>query len=74
MADDKKLHMTCGFCIALFVGVYSPKLGLMAGMAAGIAKEIYDYFSYGVFDKMDMLATWAGAAIGAALAWGILQI
>ncbi len=74
MADDKKLHMLCGFCIALFVGMYSPKLGLTAGMAAGIAKEIYDYFSYGVFDRMDMLATWAGAAIGAALALGILQI
>lgn len=74
MADDKKLHMTCGFCIALFVGMYSPKLGLTVGMAAGIAKETYDYCSYGVFDKVDMLATWAGAVIGAALAWGILQI
>ena len=74
MADDKKLHMLCGFCIAVVVGVYSPKLGLTVGMAAGIAKEAYDYCSYGVFDRMDMLATWAGAAIGAALAWGILQI
>lgn len=74
MADDKKLHMLCGFCIALFVGMYSPKLGLTIGMVAGIAKEAYDYYSYGVFDRMDMLATWAGAAIGAALAWGILQI
>lgn len=74
MAEDKKLHMTCGFCIALFVGMYNPKLGLTVGMVAGIAKEAYDYCSYGVFDKMDMLATWAGAVIGAALAWGILQI
>ena len=74
MAEDKKLHMTCGFCIALFVGMYSPKLGLMVGMTTGIAKETYDYCSYGVFDRMDMLATWAGAAIGAALALGILKI
>lgn len=74
MADDKKLHMTCGFCIALLAGMYSPKFGLTVGMTAGVAKEAYDYCSYGIFDRMDMLATWAGAVIGAALAWNILQI
>ena len=68
MADDKKLHMTCGFCIALFVGsLCNPELGLTAGMAAGIAKEVYDYYDYGLFDKYDMYYTWAGALIGTCL-------
>lgn len=74
MANDKKLHMLCGFCIATAVGLFSPKLGLLLGLAAGVAKESYDYRTYGVFDIMDMLATWAGAVCGAALTWAIIQI
>ncbi|WP_304117340.1 hypothetical protein [Phascolarctobacterium succinatutens] len=74
MADDKKLHMLCGFCITVAVSSYSLKLGLILGLAAGAVKEAYDYCSYGVFDRMDMLATWAGAVCGAALTWAIIQI
>ena len=74
MADDKKLHFLCGLLISLLVGLYNPAYGLSAGVTAGVAKEYYDLFNYGLFDEYDMFYTWAGAAIGAALAWGILQI
>lgn len=74
MADDKKLHFLCGLLISLLVGLYNPIYGLLAGVTAGVSKETYDYCSYGGFDIMDMLATWAGAACGAALTWAAIQI
>lgn len=64
---DKKLHSLCGFLISLLIGLYNPLYGLYAGVTAGVAKEVYDYFDYGLFDKYDMLATWAGALIGTCL-------
>lgn len=64
---DKKLHFLCGFLISLLVGLYNPLYGLLAGVTAGVAKELYDYYDYGLFDKYDMLATWAGALIGTCL-------
>lgn len=67
MPYDKKLHLICGCIIALFVGLYSPAYGLLASLLAGAAKELYDYYDYGLFDKYDMLATWAGAVIGTCL-------
>ena len=68
MTYDKKLHLASGLAIAFVFGVYNSWLGLGCGMAAGVAKEIYDYFDYGIFDKKDMLFTWLGAAIGPGLA------
>lgn len=65
MAYDKKLHLASGLAIAFVFGVYNPWIGLFAGIIAGIAKEVYDYFDYGLFDKKDMLFTWLGATIGA---------
>lgn len=67
MADDKKLHFLCGLLTSLLVGLYNPVYGLSAGVTAGVAKELYDYYDYGLFDKYDMLATWAGAVIGTCL-------
>lgn len=67
MPYDKKLHFLCGFIISLLIGLYNPLYGLSAGMIAGVAKEYYDLFNYGLFDKYDMLATWAGAVIGTCL-------
>ncbi len=67
MAEDKKLHMLCGLLISLLIGLDNPIYGLFAGVVAGAAKEVYDYLDYGLFDKYDMLATWAGALIGACL-------
>ena len=68
MAYDKKLHLASGLAIAFAFGIYNPWIGLGCGMAAGVAKEIYDYFDYGLFDKLDMYYTWAGAVLGAGLA------
>lgn len=67
MSYDKKLHLHCGFIISLLLGLYDPLYGLSAGVVAGVAKELYDYYDYGLFDKYDMLATWAGAVIGTCL-------
>lgn len=64
---DKKIHFLCGCLISLLIGLYTPIYGLLAGVVAGVAKEVYDYYDYGLFDKYDMLATWAGAVIGACL-------
>ena len=73
MAYDKKLHLASGLAIAFVFGIANPWIGLGCGMAAGVAKEIYDYFDYGLFDKKDMLFTWLGATIGAGLIYILLQ-
>lgn len=67
MPYDKKLHFLCGLLISLLIGLYNPTYGLLAGMMAGVAKEVYDYYDYGVFDEDDMLATGVGAVVGACL-------
>lgn len=67
MPHDKKLHLICGCIISLLIGLHNPIYGLLVGMIAGIAKELYDYLDYGLFDKYDMLATWAGAVIATCL-------
>lgn len=68
MAYDKKLHLACGLAIAFIFGINSPWIGMTTGIVAGIVKEIYDYFDYGLFDKKDMLFTWLGSTIGTGLA------
>ena len=72
MPYDKKLHLLCGFAIALVAGSYTPATGLICGVVAGVAKEIYDYLDYGLFDKYDMFATWLGAIAGAGLVYMVL--
>lgn len=67
MPYDKQLHFLCGLLISLLIGLYNPIYGLLTGVTAGIGKEVYDYYDYGLFDKYDMLATWAGAVIGTCL-------
>lgn len=65
---DKALHFAAGLGIALAVGwLLSPMAGLLAGMAAGVLKEIRDEWAYGGADLRDMLVTFAGAAVG----WGL---
>lgn len=72
MPKDKQYHFLAGFSIALALSSYSPVAGLALGMLAGVVKEVYDFKSYGLFDKVDMLYTWAGAAFGYCLAAAIL--
>lgn len=62
---DKVLHFAAGLGIAVAVGlIVEPLIGLTAGMAAGVLKEIKDEWNYGGSDLKDMLVTFAGAAIG----------
>lgn len=77
MPYDKKLHFIAGLCIIcvavllyyLCYGIVNLWLGLSCGMVAGVAKEIKDEITYGGFDKLDMLYTWAGALLGAGLVY-----
>lgn len=77
MPYDKKLHLLAGICITcvavllcyLCYGPVNIWIGLGCGMVAGVAKEIYDEITYGGFDKLDMLATWAGSLLGAGLVY-----
>lgn len=62
---DKKLHFHCGCIISLLIGLYNPIYGLSAGIVAGVAKEVYDYYDYGGPDIKDFLATAVGSILGA---------
>ena len=41
---DKKLHPICGCIISLLISLCNPIYGLFAGVTAGVAKELYDYY------------------------------
>lgn len=65
---DKKLHFLAGALIAILGGVIiDPITGLGFAIAAGIGKECYDDYDYGVFDWRDMIVTWIGGACGFAV-------
>ncbi len=66
---DKRLHIIAGFLIGVIGTVITPYsvLGILAAFMAGIAKELYDQYSYGGFDYQDMIATWMGGIIGSAI-------
>lgn len=63
---DKKLHFIAGVVVCIIVALIfkNPLYGLIAAAVAGIAKEIWDYRSYGKPDFMDCLATWIGGIAG----------
>ena len=67
ISDDKKLSFFCGGIISILIGLYNPICGLSTGVTVGVGAEIEDYLNYGLFDKYNMLATWAGALIGTCL-------
>jgi len=62
---DKKLHLIVGFAICL-IGcvILNPIEGIGLAIIAGIFKECYDHYTYGVFDWQDMVVTWAGGCAG----------
>ena len=64
MEKDKLYHFIAGLILSLIGGHFNPLYGLILGISAGIGKEVYDYYDYGLFDKKDMLFTWLGAIIG----------
>lgn len=67
---DKIYHLVAGFVIALGFGLINPFLGLVAGITAGLAKDIiWDlYLKRGSFEVLDILATIIGAILGTATA------
>ncbi len=64
--QDKILHFIAGIVICIITALIlkNPLYGLIASVVAGIAKEFWDYHSYGKLDFMDALATWIGGIAG----------
>ena len=67
ISDDKKLPFFCGCIISILIGLYNPIYGLYTGVTVGVGAEVENYLNYGLFDKYNILATWAGALIGTCL-------
>jgi len=67
---DKFMHFVVG---GLVMGITSSWIVVSI---VGIGKELYDYKSYGKFDKMDAIVTILGGgfAYGAKLIWDLLPI
>ncbi len=65
---DKLYHLIAGFIIGFILAFWKPEVGLIAGVAAGIGKEIYDkYIKKSDADPVDTLSTILGAMLGIAL-------
>lgn len=64
MPYDKKLYFCCGCITSLLLDLHDPIYGLSTGIVVGVCTQIEDYIDYGLCDKYDMLAAWAGAVIG----------
>lgn len=63
---DKVIHFVCGLLVAILASSFAtPYVGLASAVLAGIAKEIYDWIDYGVFDKKDLVITIIGGLVGA---------
>ena len=65
MKTDKILHLLFGFIIAwrlIDINAYWI-IALVVVILFGVAKEVYDYKSYGLFDYKDMIATISGGII-----------
>ena len=65
---DKQAHFYSGLALCLAVSLFfSPVVGLLASLAAAIAKEVWDSMGNGTLDPLDFLATAIGGALGGAL-------
>ncbi len=65
MKTDKILHLLFGFIIAWRLIDINAHwiIALVVVILFGVAKEVYDYKSYGLFDWRDLVATISGAII-----------
>ena len=63
--NDKILHFLFGFIIAWRLIDINANwiIALVVVILFGVAKEVYDYKSYGLFDYKDMIATISGGII-----------
>ena len=59
IGKDKYKHAIAGIIFAIIFTELnlSALTTLLLVLAVGVAKEVYDYLDYGVFDKWDVLAT-----------------
>lgn len=60
---DKLLHALVGFAVFTvfqYFGIYT----VLFVILLGFLKEVYDKKTYGVFDKLDLLFTFAGGFLG----------
>lgn len=65
MKTDKILHLLFGFIIAwrlIDINIHWI-IALVVVILFGVAKEVYDYKSYGLFDWRDLVATISGGII-----------
>jgi hypothetical protein len=63
--SDKRGHFIVGAAITQIIGLGDIWIGLIAGLVAGLGKEWWDkYTGRGVYDLVDMYATWAGVVCG----------
>jgi len=61
---DKQAHFLAGAAIAATAALYTtPFLGIIAAVAAGVAKELYDLSGRGTLDAKDFVATALGALV-----------
>lgn len=65
MNNDKVLHLLAGLIISLAMSLaFGPWIGFACAFVAGIAKELYDRWDYGIFDVLDLSYTIAGGVLG----------
>lgn len=59
---DKALHFAAGFGLAAVLAYYGASAKIIAGavIAAGVHKEVFDYFRHGQPDIRDVFATCLG--------------
>lgn len=68
---DKLLHLIAGMLIAGVVGIIPcfANYALIVAVVAGVAKEVYDEFSYGGWDSADLLYTAIGGVVMQLFVW-----
>lgn len=72
LPTDKMLHFSAGYIICTSAGSlsyhlnskYPVTVGVSLGVAAGVGKEVRDYYTYGQFDVFDLMFTAEGVIFG----------
>ena len=66
---DKLLHFSFSWAITLTACLFLGWWGIVIGVVAGVAKEIYDQVSYGGWSWGDLLAVGIGIALSVLIYW-----
>lgn len=73
MRADYLLHFVAGVLIGFVFAFIHPAVGIMAAIAAGVAKETYDLATKDEWDWNDILWTNVGGAMGTAFAVWVMK-